>query len=185
MSLLKLDDERRDIELALRQTEFRQRFDIKQQWVVSVADLQGYLLRYTPDIVHFSGHGSTSGQIILEDNAGNNHPISLRALSQTFSLLKDNVRCVVLDACYSRQQAQAIAQHVDCVVGMSSTINDAAAIRFAAAFYQALGDGQSIKTAFDLGSTQISLENLDGQDTPQLLSVNSNPADVAIVNDNS
>lgn len=171
----------REIDVALRQTEFRDRFVIQQRWAVRVADLQGYFLRHQPDIVHFSGHGSASSQIILEGNDGNSHPVSPRALSQVFSILKDNIRCVVLNACYSERQAQAIAQHIDCVVGMTKAIGDAAAIRFAAAFYQALGYGRSVKTAFDSGCAQIDLENLDEQDTPKLLAINSNPASITFV----
>lgn len=181
---LRLDEEMRSIDVALRQAEFRDRFDIKQQWAVRVADLQGYLLRHKPELVHFSGHGSASSQIILEDNSGNSHPVSPRALSQVFSVLKDNIRCVILNACYSEQQAQAIAQHTDCVIGMSKAIGDAAAISFAAAFYQALGYGRNVKTAFDLGCAQIDLENLDEQDTPKLLAIACNPASIIFVDDN-
>jgi hypothetical protein len=65
---LRLDEEIRSIDLALRQAEFRDKFEIQQHWAVRVADIQGYLLRHQPDIVHFSGHGSASSEIILEDN---------------------------------------------------------------------------------------------------------------------
>ena len=51
---LRLDEEIRAIDLVLRQTEFRDRFDIRQHWAVRVVDLQGYLLRHKPDIVHFN-----------------------------------------------------------------------------------------------------------------------------------
>ncbi|MGH7451302.1 MAG: CHAT domain-containing protein [bacterium] len=172
---LRLDEEIRGIDQALRQAEFRDKFDIEQQWAVRVVDLQGYLLRHQPDIVHFSGHGSAAREIILEDGDGNSQPVSGRALGQLFSVFKDHLRCVVLNACYSEPQAQAIAKHIDCVVGMSKTIGDAAAISFAVAFYQALGFGKDIKTAFDLGCVQIDLENLNEQDTPKLLTNNIDP----------
>ena len=119
---LKLDAEMRDIDLALQQTAFRDRFDITGHGAVRAADLQGYLLRHKPDIVHFSGHGDPSSEIVLEDSSGKSHPVSVRALSQLFSVLKDDIRCVVLNACYSEQQAKAIAEHIDCVIGMSKTI---------------------------------------------------------------
>jgi hypothetical protein len=86
-----------------------------------------------------------------------------------FSILKDNIRCVLLNACYSQKQAQGIAAHIDCVIGMSDKIADASAIGFAAAFYQALGFGRSMKEAFDLGCVQIDLANLNQQDIPKLL----------------
>jgi hypothetical protein len=178
---LRLDEESRAIDQALRQAQFRDRFDLRQHWAVRVGDVQELLLRHQPHIVHFSGHGGPSSEIILEDNAGHSHPVSIRALSALFSVLKDNVRCVVLNACFSEQQAQAIAQHIDCVIGMSTAIGDAAAIRFAAAFYQALGYGRDVKTAFDLGCVQIDLENLGEQDTPQLLAIQADPKKIVFV----
>ena len=144
-------------------------------------ELQGYLLRHQPDIVHFSGHGSPASEIILEDSEGLSKPVSARALSQLFAVLKDNIKCVVLNACYSEQQAQAIAQHIDCVVGMSRAIGDTAAISFAVAFYQALGFGRDLKTAFDLGCVQIDLESLSEQETPRLLANRTPPDEIVLI----
>ena len=166
---LKLTREMTQIDRDVRQAEFRDRFKFEQQWEVRVTELQGHLMRYKPDIVHFSGHGSRASEIILEDNHGNSHPVSVRALSNLFSALKDNIRCVVLNACYSEAQAKAIAKHIDCVVGMSKAISDEAAISFAAKFYQALAYGKSIQAAFRLGCVQTDMEGLDEQDTPKLL----------------
>lgn len=180
-SRLRLDEEIRSIDQALRQAEFRDKFEVEQHWAVRVVDLQGYLLRHKPDIVHFSGHGTAASEIILEDNQGKSRPVSTRALGQLFSVLKDNIRCVVLNACYSEQQAQAIAAHIDCVIGMSKAIGDAAAVSFAEAFYQALGYGRDVKTAFDLGCLQIDLKSLNEQDTPKLLAVNSHPEKIVFV----
>jgi hypothetical protein len=178
---LRLDKEMRAIDEALRQAEFRDRFDIKQHWAVRAADLQALLLRHKPHIVHFSGHGGRSSRIILEDKSGRSRAVSPRALAKLFSVLKDNIRCVVLNACYSERQGQAIAQHIDCVIGMAKAIGDAAAISFAASFYQALGFGRDLKTAFDLGCVQIGLENLDEQDTPELLCERVDPQKIVLV----
>lgn len=61
-----LDQEIKAIDRALREAEHRDTFDLVQHWALSVDDLQSLLLRHTPDIVHFSGHGSGAGEIILE-----------------------------------------------------------------------------------------------------------------------
>lgn len=175
---LRLDEEMREIDRVLRQSEFRDRFVIQQHWAVRVADLQEFLLRHKPDIVHFSGHGSAASEIILEDHNGRPRPVSKRALSQLFSLLRENIRCVILNACYSQLQAQAISEHIDCVIGMSKAIGDSAAIHFAASFYQALGYGQNVKTAFELGCSQIDLASLKEQSTPQLLAPKSDPSEI-------
>lgn len=175
---LKLDEEIRAIDQALRQAEFRDHFNIEQHWAVHYNDLHELFLRYQPDIVHFSGHGSKSGEVMLQDNSGNSHRISARALSGLFEILKDNIRCVVLNACYSEEQAQPIARHIDAVVGMNTVIGDPAAINFAAAFYLGLGYGKDVETAFKLGCSRIDLAGLAEQDTPQLLVHNNDPAQI-------
>ena len=178
---LKLDEEMRELDFALRKSEFRDNFDLIQHWAVRVKDIQELLLRHKPDIVHFSGHGSEASEIILQNNDGTSHPVNPRALSQLFSILKDNVRCVVLNACYTKEQAEAIAKNIDCVVGMSKAIGDNAAISFASAFYQGLGYGRDVQTAFDLGCVQIDLENLNEQDTPKLIAIKKEPQEVIFV----
>jgi hypothetical protein len=85
---------------------------------------------------------------------------------------------VVLSACYSQTQAEAIAQHIECVIGMSKVIGDVSATSFAAAFYQALGYGRDVQAAFKLGCAQIDLENLGDQDIPRLLSMSTDPAKI-------
>jgi len=176
-----LDEEIRSIDQALLQARFRDQFDIEKQFAVQINDVQGHLLRYKPTIVHFSGHGSKASKIILEDISGTSHSVSVRALSKLFSVLKDNIRCVVLNACYSEPQAEAIAQHIDCVIGMSKAIGDSAAINFAKSFYQALAYGKDVKTAFELGCTQIDMANLNEQDTPKLLCKKCNPQEIVFV----
>jgi pSer/pThr/pTyr-binding forkhead associated (FHA) protein len=166
---LRLDEEVRTIDERLRSAEFRARFRLVSHWAVRSSDLSGYLLRYKPHIVHFSGHGCDGGEIVLEDRTGSIQPISPDALGRLFRVLRDNVRCVVLNACYSAVQAEAIAREIDCVVGMSQSIGDDAAIGFASGFYQALGYGRSVQTAFDLGCNEIDLAGIGEEATPRIL----------------
>jgi tetratricopeptide (TPR) repeat protein len=155
---LRLGAEARAIKERLRLAEYRDDFVVEEEWAVRVTDLQAHLLRHRPHIVHFSGHGSSDGQIILEDQTGHSNPITASALSRLFAALQDNIRCVVLNACFSEAQAGGIVESVDCVIGMTRAIEDPSAIAFAASFYQALGYGRSIQTAFELGCNEIELE---------------------------
>lgn len=185
---LALDQEVKEIDNALRRATFRNAFDLEQQWAVSVEDLQEYLLRYNPDIVHFSGHGSKTGELYFANNLGKAQavrgenreiafesmetelqPLEESALANLFELFKDTVKCVVLNACYSKMQANAISKHINCVVGMSRAISDSSAIAFAKSFYQGLGFGRDVETSFKLGKNQINLTNLAGEDIPQIL----------------
>jgi hypothetical protein len=89
-------------------------------------------------------------------------------LERLFATLRDNVRCVVLNACFSEDQARAIARSVGCAIGMSRAIADEAAITFAGGFYQALGFGRDVDTAFMLGCEQLGLESPESDDIPSL-----------------
>ncbi len=157
---LNLDQEIRAIDSALRQTEAQDLFDVRSHWAVHISDLQGLLLRHQPEIVHFSGHGSERSEIILLDENNRAAAVPARALSDLFGIMRASIRCVVLNACYSAHQAAAIAEHVDCVIGMTDQIADRASLEFAAAFYRALGYGRSVQSAFDLGRNQIHLSGL-------------------------
>ena len=106
--------------------------------------------------------------IILENATGRSAVATPKALKDLFATLKDNIRCVVLNACYSEAQAKGIAESIDCVVRMTRAIPDKSAIAFAASFYQALGYGRNIQTAFALGCGQIDLESLGDADVPKL-----------------
>lgn len=166
---LQLDQEYREIDEKLKKSKYRDVFELKSQWAVRIGDLTGYLMEHKPDIVHFSGHGSDEHEIILLNNNNECHPVSAEKLSDLFSILKDNIKCVVLNACYSDVQAQAIAKYIDCVIGMSDAIGDNSAIVFASHFYQALAYGRSVQDAYKLGCLQIDIENLDEGSTPQLI----------------
>jgi len=84
---------------------------------------------------------------------------------------------VVLNACYSRFQAEAIAQHIDFVVGMSKAIGDQAAIKYSLGFYDGIVSGRGYEEAFELGRNAIDLRGIPEHETPVLL---KKPAPVAV-----
>ena len=104
----------------------------------------------------------------MENDAGLAQTVSRRALKNLLAQAGANLRCVVLNACYSENQARAIAEHVDCVIGMSHSLGDQAAISFADGFYRGLGYGKSVQAAFQLGCNQIELNNLAQESVPKL-----------------
>lgn len=165
---LRLDEEVRMIDERLRASEHRDRFDLRSQWAVRYSDLSDGLLRYRPRVVHFSGHGNPEGTLMFEGADGCGQPVGVTALADLFRIAGDDVRCVVFNACYSGEQADAVAEHVDCVVGTTRAIEDRAALSFAAGFYRALGYGRSIQSAFNLGRNEIDLAGQSDLDVLQL-----------------
>lgn len=129
---------------------------------------QRLLIDNDPSIIHFSGHGTADG-IYLEDETGHGVLVKEKALSDLFALFSESVECVVLNACFSEAQAQAIARHIPYVVGMSSEIGVQDAVKFSAGFYGALAGGESVPRAFELGRNLIDLSNLPGGAVPRLV----------------
>jgi hypothetical protein len=165
---LRLDKEVREIQQTLRQSNHRDEFRVIPVGAVRIDDLQQTLYDYHPTIVHFSGHGSGNNGLILEDNSGRSVYVSEDALARLFKAFQTEVECVLLNACYSEIQAQAIHQHIDCVVGMNQAIGDSAAIKFAVGFYRALGAGEPYNNCFESGRTLIDLNAISEVDKPQI-----------------
>ena len=189
-----LDREARAIQVELERSGFRDRFELVTRWAAEPLDLLRELRRLKPTVVHFSGHG-TAGiaghapgpephrDIDIEPghNGGEPRPglffqgpdgrpqlVSTQALEATFGAAGASVKLIVLSACYSELNAQALLRHVGCVVGMSGAIADDAARSFAIGFYGGLGERESIAAAYAQGCAAISLQGLADHDRPKL-----------------
>ena len=156
---LSIDEEVRAIQQTLRQADYRI-FDVQLGPAVRIEDLQALLLQHRPDILHFSGHGTETSALIFHNAQGNSVQVRGATLGQLFQILKDNLRCVVLNACYTAELAEGLAGVIDCVVGIENAITDSAALQFTTAFYRALGYGRSVQEAFSLGQVQIEMAGL-------------------------
>jgi hypothetical protein len=173
---------------------YRDCFKFETRWAAQALDLLRELRRLKPTVVHFSGHcgqvavsgtRTATPQAIVVDMLTPNPTeqchgvffqgtdgcpqlVPTHALEAVFDAAGASVKLVVLNACYSETQAEALVTHVDCVVGMGGPIRDEAARNFAIGFYGALGECESVATAYKQGRAAISLEGLRGADAPQL-----------------
>jgi hypothetical protein len=179
-SRLALDEEIRAIAAQIRSADHRDALELISGWAVRPDDLQQLLLQHKPQVVHFSGHGTQDApssvtppsilpsgrnmtishvgqveQIVFMGDGGQAHPVSKAALVDLFSVLRGNVRLVLLNACHSEAIAETLAEVIPCTIGMSGAITDDAAIAFATAFYRGLGFGRNIQEAFDLGKNAL------------------------------
>ena len=182
---LQLAKEVNKIDNVIQKAKYRDQFELKQRHAVNITELQELLLRFEPSIVHFSGHGSQKSSIILEQENGSSVEVPPKALTNLFRIVnsnKKNIQCVLLNACYSEKQAEAIAEYIPCVIGMSTAISDEAAIKFATSFYRALANGLSVKSAFELGLNDLDLQSIPEAGTPKLkFALGMDPAKVMLV----
>lgn len=166
-SELRLGEEVREIDEGLQRSRHRDQFNLRSKWAVRSRDFYRHMLDIQPQIVHFSGHGTGEEGLVLEDETGKAQFLETDQLAGMFKLFASKgVECVLLNACYSEVQAEAISQYINYVIGMNRVIGDKAAINFAVAFYDALGAGETVEFAFELGCSQ--LIGLKEHETPVL-----------------
>lgn len=184
-SRLRLGEEQREIHEKLRLANMRDNFAFEARSSVRPGDLVQALHDVKPQLVHFSGHGTNSGEICLENDAGEIHPVTADSLASLFELVSENVYCVILNACYSEYQAKAIAKHIKYVIGMTNAIGDQAAIAFAVGFYRALAAGQDIEASFKYGLVEMRLLNNPEFITPELIKSGSSKLSSTLINSKS
>lgn len=168
---LNLEKEVKEIDLALRLGKHREQFTLDQRWGVSRGDLQDILLDLEPDIIHFCGHGAAEQGLVLQNDTQQAQLVSTTALAKLFELVNKHAKpipCIVLNACYSKVQADAMSLFIDYIVGMDKAIGDKAAINFSKGFYRSLSNGLPYDAAFDFGCNAIDLDNIPEHLTPVL-----------------
>lgn len=154
--------EARVINDRLRGTQHAKMFEFKQHWALQAAEISRALLEGKPTVVHFCGEGDTQGNWVLSNNLGIGTPLQAKVIINTFKVLssKLGIKCVVLMACFSEKIAKNVSNYVDAVIGINKSINHLAAITFVGQFYEALGYGVGVATAFELGKLALSAEDI-------------------------
>lgn len=180
-SKLQLDSEFVEIKKLIQNSPEKDKFELYLDTNITPSKLQDAIQTYKPNIFHFSGHGFGTGELnteegkrnvnqppalsglMIEDKYGKSKVLSQSALDGLFELVADeaDVEVVILNACYSAEQATTIKKHIKNVIGMTDTIKDKSAITFATGFYQALANGKSVEMAFKYGRNLIALEGLN------------------------
>ncbi|MEN8445749.1 MAG: AAA-like domain-containing protein, partial [Cyanobacteria bacterium J06555_13] len=168
-SQLTLDEEAKEVRRGLERAKRRENFEIITRWAVDADELRRSLLDIEPHIVHFSGHGTGADGLVLHAAGGKAKLASSEALANLFELFAGQIECVLLNACYSKAQAEAIYQHVYTVIGMNKAVGDRAAIKFAVGFYDALGAGKPYDIAYKFGCSAIDFEDVVHSLTPVLM----------------
>jgi hypothetical protein len=165
---LRLDEEARSITDMIRKAKHRDSVHFESRWAVQPMDVLQAINELNPTIVHFSGHGSDSDEIVFQDTSGNAKLVSKEAIVQTMMASSSDLRLVFFNTCYSYNQAEAVTHHIEAAIGMNTSIGDDAARIFSSQFYSAIGFGFSIQKAFDQAKALLMMEGLKEEDTPEL-----------------
>lgn len=144
-------------------------------------DLQQRLEETRPQVVHFSGHGGSRG-LVLAGRDGKPRHVDAPVLRELFQKDPGKIRLVVLTACSSLPQADAIKEVVGCAIGARDRISDEASIEFNAKFYSAIATGRSVQDAFERARMALRLEHPDEAEILELLHRDDvDPAKIVLV----
>ena len=153
---LDIEREQRGVQNSLMLGKYRDQFAVILAPAIRPEDLPTRLSNESPAVVHFSGHGLQEGVIFRESNIAISGPQLAEALTNR------NVRLVVLNSCFSLDQAEAISNVVPSVVGTKKAVSDNDAVRFSEALYRGLADGRTVGEAFRDAKDAVGLTG--GQD---------------------
>jgi hypothetical protein len=165
---LRLDEEVRTIQEMIRKSEHRDSISFESRWAVRPMDILQAINELNPDVIHFSGHGADTSELVLESADGRVKLVTKEAIVQTIMTSSDKIRLIFFNACFSSGQAQAVTKFLDAAIGMTDSISDRGACAFAAQFYSSLGFGFSLRKAFEQAKGALMLENQSEQDIPEI-----------------
>lgn len=171
-SRLRLDKEIRAVKNGFDSATERDNFEFISEPAVTISDITKAIQKIKPHIVHFSGHGEGKEGLVVEGKNGEIVCFETQSLSRLFNLIKEEVECVVLNACYSQEQALAISSigvgtnDGIYAIGTNDSIEDQAAIDFSKGFYQSIGEGNDYEFAFQIGLVHVN--DIDAVNKPEI-----------------
>jgi pentapeptide repeat protein/CHAT domain-containing protein len=156
---------------AIQRSKYRDQILTSDYPGVSLKDFQSVIETYKPNVLHFSGHASQVGDLVFQGPKEESQKVPKDPFTNAFKLLGENLKLVVLSACYSKDQAEGVSKHVDRVIGIDEEIDGDKAVMFSEKFYESIGNGKSVEEAFDWAKNQVSLntKNAESVPTPVLL----------------
>lgn len=179
---LRLDEEARGIQEKLRLSAYRDSVRFESRWATRASDILQAINETNPTIVHFSGHGTEDGDLVLLNPNGSPKCVSKEAMTMAMATASDTIRLVVFNACFSEAQAKTVVDHIEAAIGMSTSISDEAACVFAAQLYSSIGFGYSLQKAVRQATAELMLEGIPEESTPRLyVREDSDPDDIILV----
>jgi esterase/lipase superfamily enzyme len=177
---LELELEATQIQNQLRQGRYGGDYVVRIEEGHRVEDLSRYLVEARPAIVHLVGHGSATGDILLEDSHNQIQRVAPSDFAELFANLEPQVECVVLNSCFSLEMADALIDRVGCTIGIDEEMthpvfelaDEVDTKTFIGEFYQGLAQGRGYYQSFELGRGCVQMSELLGADIPRFIARN-------------
>ena len=161
-------------------------FDFESKFSISIKEMNMEVVSKEPVIIHFSGHGlsgdetdediinemgvtmdNDTGLVFHNDEKNGTDILSAAKCERIFHALKamvPSIKIVVLNACYSEEQAIAISKNDIYTIGTNNTILNKVATAFSQGFYWRYAQSGDIISSVLFGKLQADTELLDKND---------------------
>lgn len=171
---LELDREARTLQHAIEDAAPNEEATLRltTRWAAEPLDLLREIRAVRPTVLHFAGYGArgTDVGIYLRDQSGEAKLVSAGALRDTIAAAGSSIRVIVLNACYTEQQAAGLLEieTLNCVIGVSGAISDREGRLFVLALYRTLAAGGSVHEAWTRAWTPLEAQGFPEPARPQL-----------------
>ena len=168
---LRVSQEIRRVKSAVAAALHRDLVDIEHAPDITADDLLNYLTTFQPHVIHFSGHANED-VLVFDDGSvegGQERTIPIELFMRALTAPDRRPALVVLNACQSAVNLEALLAGVPMAIGMSASVGDADAITFATRFYRAVADGQSVESALTIARVDMEMNGLPDHDLPTLI----------------
>lgn len=182
---LRVGREQKRIRAAVESALHRDLVELDVRPAATAQDLLDGITKFRPHVVHFSGH-SNKDLIVFEDERDEKHEgavVTARAFARAIKATDEPPLLVLLNSCHSAVQINRLVDDVaPFAIGMSDSIADGDAINYAAQFYAAVANGQSINSSHLSAQAALELAGLSGAELPTLAyAPNVDPATAVLV----
>ncbi|WP_230007199.1 CHAT domain-containing protein [Microbacterium sp. Bi128] len=182
---LRVGREVRQIRGAVQAAVLRDFVELDVRSAATPKDLLDGIIEFRPHVVHFSGHSNESFVVFEEDTDAHNPGIAIPAgvFARAMAAVDTPPSLVIFNSCNSAEQAaQLVEGVVPFAIGMADSVEDGDAIRYAARFYGAIANGQSVGGAHEVARTDLEMQGSDRDDLPTLhAGPGYDPRDAALV----
>lgn len=149
---LDTQEEHRALDDVVKGTKFK----IRPRTSCRATDIQQSILEYRPQYIHFSGHGDPERGLCLQDDNRMPYFVSPEDLGELFGIAaEDGLEVVVLNACYTSAQCEAISSKVSYTIAMEGLVNDSEAVKFTSSFYRGLTHHKTVEAAFRAAKVNV------------------------------
>jgi hypothetical protein len=151
---LRLDREHRRVEDAIAATRVSH-VAVDRKHATTLDDLARALASRQYDVVHFSGHGNSTGFYLDSETGDAGAFVKAIHLANILHSTQRSLSAILLISCYSSDAAKEFLTAAPYVISINGSADDAAAIDFVGHFYEQYFRTSSIERAFSFANAYV------------------------------